>query len=64
MHTLITAPLPCRTDGTGIVKWKSAEIFQEFFYVIRINVRIAFKVAITGITIGTGVIKRESTKVH
>jgi hypothetical protein len=42
----------------------ASKVFQEFFYVNRINVSITFTVTATGVIIGTGIIKLESAKVR
>jgi len=59
----IAAPGCGLARRTGIVENASAKVFQEFRYVLGIDIDIAVKVTITGGFIGTGVVKGTSPEI-
>ena len=63
MGQTVDTPVPFRTDRTGVKELAAAKIFQEFSYIISINIDITVKVTVAWISIGTWIEKGTSPEI-
>ncbi len=53
MGQTVDTPVPFRTGRAGVKELTAAKIFQEFSYIIGLNIAITVKVTVAWISIGT-----------